>query len=893
MPLSVGDKLGHYEVLSLLGQGGMGEVYRAKDTKLDRDVAIKVLPQVLARDPERLARFEREAKVLASLDHPNIGHIHGIVDSEDSRGLVLALIEGPTLADRIEAGPIPLDEAVAISKQVIEALEYAHDRGVVHRDLKPANIKITSEGVVKVLDFGLAKVLEEEPASSSLANSPTLTLGHTRAGVILGTAAYMSPEQAVGRTVDRRSDIFSFGAVLYEMLTGKRAFLGAATPDVLEAVVKNDPDWSALPVGTPVHLRRLLERTLAKDRKQRLQAIGEARIALENSRTDEPPTVLVLSTSRSRLRWLWPCVAALFLLTTFGVSFIHFRETPSADPVLHLSVSLPGNAPVPFLALSPDGRRLAISLTTEGKTGVWLRPLDLPQLQFLPGTENARSPFWSPDSKFIGFFADGKLKTIPASGGPPQALCDGTGGAAGGTWNRDGVILFSTTGVGRPLQRVNASGGACTAITKVEGGSSHRFPEFLPDGKHFVYVVTPGEEAKRGLYVASLDHPDPRRLIADESSAVFVPSTTGKKYGYLLFLRGNVLMAQPFSAETLQLAGDTIQVATEASFSFDAPQIAASASASGTLVYEANLFGGGFQLTWLGRSGKELGNVGSIQIQRHVALSPDGKTVSTVRSRQGMWLHDVQRGGETRFISPATSSSGAAVWSPEGNRIAFGSGNDLYLKDASGDSKEELLLANEHLKSASDWSRDGRYLIYTETERKGQGDIWYLPDPLNKSSEKKPVKFQGTEATESQGQLSPDGRWLAYVSNESGQNEVYVRPFPSGGGRWKVSAGQTGSLEPRWGRDGKELFFVEAGLPSNSNRLMAVAVQPGPRGDFQAGAPQALFEFHSIASSPALNMFMYSPSADGQRFLVNVQSGGAAPALNVISNWEKAALRSN
>jgi dipeptidyl aminopeptidase/acylaminoacyl peptidase len=455
------------------------------------------------------------------------------------------------------------------------------------------------------------------------------------------------------------------------------------------------------------------------------------------------------------------------------------------------------------------------------------------------------------------------------------------------------VILYSGSGVGRPLQRVNASGGACTVVTRPEGGGSHRDPAFLPDGQHFVYAVSDGDEAKRGLYVDSLDHHAPRRLFADESSAIFVPSTTGKKYGYLLFLRGNVLMAQPFSAETLQLAGDAIPVATEASFSFAAPQIAASASASGILAYEANLFGGGFQLTWLDRSGKELGKVGSIQTQRDVALSPDGKTVSTVRNRQGMWLYDVERSGETRFASPATSAPGAAVWSPEGNRIAFGSGNDLYLKDASGDAKEELLLANEHLKTASDWSRDGRYLIYTETERKGQGDIWYLPDPLskdplNKSSEKKPVKFQGTEAVESQGQLSPDGRWLAYVSNESGQNEVYVRPFPSGAGRWKVSAGKTGSLEPRWRRDGKELFLVEPGLPSN--RLMSVAVQTGPRGDFQAERPQALFEFHSIASSPALNMFMYSPSADGQRFLVQVQPGDAAPALNLISNWEKAAL---
>jgi len=422
-----------------------------------------------------------------------------------------------------------------------------------------------------------------------------------------------------------------------------------------------------------------------------------------------------------------------------------------------------------------------------------------------------------------------------------------------------------------------------------EGGSSHAVPEFLPDGRHFVYVVRGGDEAGRGLYVAALDNPTPRRLLPDESGAVFAPSTTGRKYGYLLFIRGSVLMAQPFNAEALQLAGDVFPVAAGADFSFNAPQIAASASASGILAYATNL-GRANQLTWLDRSGKELSRVGSIQENRHVALSPDGKTAATERTNQGIWLYDMQRGGETHFSSPALPGY-ASVWSPDGALIAFSSGRGLYVKDASGELKEELLLENGNAKRPSDWSRDGRYLIYTETDPKGQGDIWFLQDPLNKSGDRKQVKFQGTDAVESQGQLSPDGRWLAYTSDESGQYEVYVRPFPSGPGRWKVSAGRgLISGQPRWRRDGKELFFLESDL--TSNRLMAVTVQSGAHGDFQAGVPQALFEFRGLGIVPQGNSFLYSPSADGQRFLAQVQPAGAEPTVNVITNWEKAALGS-
>jgi WD40 repeat protein len=407
------------------------------------------------------------------------------------------------------------------------------------------------------------------------------------------------------------------------------------------------------------------------------------------------------------------------------------------------------------------------------------------------------------------------------------------------------VILFSTIGVGNPLKRVSASGGACTVLARPEVSSGYAYPEFLPDGKHFVYQVFGGGEARRGIYVSSLDagldNSAPRRLLADMSRAVFAPSTTGKKYGYLLFLRGGALMAQPFSAETLQLAGEAIPVAAEGSTDLNGG-VEASASANGILASETDPGKTRFQLTWLDRSGKELGKVGNILNQAHVALSPDEKTVATVRAKQGIWLYDLQRGAETRFTSFAVD--GAAVWSPTGNLIVFGSGKDLYLNNASGGSKEEILLKSEYLKEPSDWSRDGRYLIYTEIDPKGQGDIWFLPDPLSKSSERKPVKFQGTEAVESQGQLSPDSRWLAYGSNESGQDEVYVRPFPSGPGRWKVSIGRGISREPRWARDGKELFFVEGIFPGN--RLMVVPVQSGLCGEFQAGAPRLLFEFRAI-----------------------------------------------
>jgi len=883
MAIPSGTKFGSYEIVMPLGAGGMGEVYQAHDSKLGRDVAIKVLPEAFAHDPERLARFQREAKMLAALNHPNIATIYGLEQSGSTSYLVMELVAGEDLAQRIRrSGAVPLDEALGIARQIAEALEAAHEKGIIHRDLKPANVKVTPEGKVKVLDFGLAKAFEDDPSTGDMSNSPTLSMAATMQGVVLGTAGYMAPEQARGKRVDKRADIWAFGVVLYELLTGKRLFDGEDVAHTLAAVIMQKPDLSA----APAQVLPLLQRCLEKDPRKRLRDIGDMELLLREAPVEPAaPSSPLSSIAANKVAW---GVAALLAVIALGVSLVHFREVPPANPGLNLSVPLPANSLAGFVALSPDGGRMVLEIISQGITQLWYRSLDSAQLQLLPGTDGARGPFWSPDSKYFGFFADGKLKTMPATGGPPQILCDGTGVVADGTWSRKGVILFSSTGAGAPLRRVNAAGGACTAVTNPEGGNAYSFPQFLPDGNHFVYQVRGGDETRRGLYVAALDNISPRRLLADESSAVFVPSTTGKNYGYLLFLRRTDLMAQPFRAETLDFAGDAFPIVSDASLNANGA-ISATASVNGILAYEAN-FARTAQLTWLDRSGKELSKVGAVQEVRSISLSPDGLFAATVRGNyQAIWLHDLQRGGESRFISPALGVS-SPVWSPDGSQIVYGAGTDMYLKNANGGSKEMLLLQDENIKRPSDWSSDGRYLIYTEVDAKGQGDIWYLPDPLNKSGDRKPVKFQGTEAVESQGQLSPDGRWLAYVSNESGEYEVYVRPFPSGPGRWKISSNAAGNREPRWRRDGKELFFLDDRVPIK--RVMSVSVQSAKGGEFQAGTPQALFDFRAIGVIPTGNSFLYSPSADGQRFLVFALPGDAMPTVNILTNWEKAALGS-
>ncbi len=729
VPLSAGAKVGHYEVISLLGHGGMGEVYRVRDTKLKRDVALKVLPATFLRDPERMARFQREAQVLASLDHPNIGPIYGMADSEDSFGLVLALVEGPTLADRIKRGPLALDEAVAIGKQIAEALEFAHDRSVIHRDLKPANIKITPEGVVKVLDFGLAKVLEDEAAKSSLANSPTITLKQTRAGMILGTAAYMSPEQAVGRPVDRRSDIFSFGAVLFEMLAGKSAFVGSTTPDVLEAVVKNEPDWSGLPVDTSDTIQCLLRRCLTKDRRQRLQAIGEARIVLEN------PGATDRSTQATRLpHEKLPWAVAAMLLLGFGVlSFVHFREQPPKLEINRFAVPAPDKTSFSSAApaISPDGRTLAFAaIDGEGHSQIWLRPMSSSETRALPGTEGASAPvFWSPDGRSLAFAGRSlaRLMNIDLAGGPPQTLCPASSGVPIGAWSPAGIIIFQAND---GLMEVPAGGGICAPVTKLDskrGELRHTGPSFLPDGRHFLYLRVASKEENSGVYVGSLDSkPETQssKLIAKGASpATYVPSAD-RAHGYLMFLRQGALMAQSFNAGNLSLEGDAVPIVEHIGTNGDL----FTASENGTLVYRGGGSSGSRQLTWFDRSGRSLGALGPPGAYNTLSVSPDGKRVAfgladTAQNNTDIWVHDLTQGTTNRFtFNPAVDDM--PVWSPDGTRIVWSSqregGADLYQRASNLADDETALLKSPEPKFPSGLvERRTIYHLFGQPRRSG------------------------------------------------------------------------------------------------------------------------------------------------------------------------------
>jgi len=874
----IGTKLAHYEITSHLGTGGMGEVYQAIDTKLGRSVAIKFLPVAFSSDAARLARFRREAQVLASLNHPNIAHIYGLEESGEKRCIVMELVEGETLQTRINNGPLPVDEALAIATQIAEALAVAHERGVVHRDLKPGNVMLTSDGRVKVLDFGLAKAHDANPSDTSPSNSPTVaSLAATNAGVILGTAAYMSPEQARGKSVDTRADIWAFGVVLYELLTGKRLFEGEDLTETLASVLKETPNLDAI----PERMRRLVSSCLQKNPKKRLQSIGDMHYLLEapaEVRADAPP----------RFRWLWPAIAAIAVLGMTVIGITHFREKPPTDAVMRLSVALPaGAAGLGHLVLSPDGLRVAATFSKDNWAGLWVRALDGTDWIRLDFTQNARSPFWSRDSRFLGFFAGNKLKVVSATGGPAKELCTDTGLGRGGTWNRDDLILFASE-VG-PLRKVQSTGGACTAVTKTDPTIGKAAPQFLPDGKHYLYAGSVlGDTTKRGVYAASLDDPIDaglgRKVLEDDSSVVYAELPGIGGMGHLLFLRGTTLMAQLFDSGKIEPGGDPFPVATQASYTNTRPLIAAAAASNGTLVYIASLYSQ-YQLTWIDRTGKMRTKVGSPADQRSVSLSRDGDLATMNRINEGMRLYDLARGSEIRFSTASDTSAG--VWSPDGSQIVYAATlngvRGIYRKATNGSGKEELLLpAQDNDRRPSDWSRDRRFLVFTEVDPKTRADIWYLPEPGKPDS--KPVKFLNTPATESQGQLSPDGRWLAYVSDETGKAEVYIRQFPSGEGFARVSV--DGGREPRWNKNGSELDYVRIG--EHGFELMAVPLQSDSHGGLRPGTATALFDFQTLTSVPQSNAWIYSPHPDGLRFLVAVSAETATPSINVITNWRKA-----
>jgi eukaryotic-like serine/threonine-protein kinase len=904
--MTPGTELGPYEILSQIGAGGMGEVYRARDSKLGRDVALKVLPEAFARDAERMARFQREAKSLASLNHSNIASIYGLEDSGATHALVMELVEGPTLADRIRSGPIPIEEALPIAKQIAEGLEYAHERGIVHRDLKPSNVKVTNDDAVKILDFGLAKTMVAEGAFGDATTSPTISQMATQSGMLLGTAAYMSPEQARGKLVDRRADIWAFGCVLYEMLTGKMVFGGGAITDTLAAVLKSEPDWSLLPAETPIRIRVLLQRCLQKDPKQRLQAIGDARISLEEVLSGAPDATLAGTPQAAAPLWRhalpW-AVAALFVLTTALLAFIHFREKPTAPAELtRLEIPLPENTTAVFagaFALSPDGRQLAFATSgADGVSRLWVRPLDSLEARPMPGGESSAGIppfFWSPDSRFVAFDDGGKLEKIDISGGPPQTLCAISKRAVDGSWNSAGVIIFGMPP--GPLMRVSADGGPASPLTTLDssrGEISDSAPRFLPDGRHFLYERGSTMPEYTGTYIGSLDakpgEQDWKRLLANAGGVAYAPSSDNPEVGHLLFIRDGALMAQPFDAGRLELTGEPVAMSERASVA------GFSAGGTGVLVYETGvalnsaptgLIQG--QLTWFDREGKALGAVGDLGLYGSLALSPDGKRVAFERvdpqaQNRNIWLYDIARGVATRFTFDQFLDTDP-VWSPDGSRVAFnairGAPLDLYVKASNLAGQDQLLLKSNDYKFPTSWSRDGRFLLYWSLGPPTR--VWALP--LDGGvADGQPIPVASSQFNETTGRFSPDGRWIAYQSDESGKSEIYVRPFDASSaaksssaagapvaGRWMVSNG--GGASPLWRGDGKELFYL-------SSDGIATAVELNTTGTFQAGVPRPLFKV-------PVGLVNWDVTPDGKRFLLAAPSAtGARPFFTVVLNWQ-------
>jgi Tol biopolymer transport system component/predicted Ser/Thr protein kinase len=885
----IGRTIGSYEILARLGAGGMGEVYRARDSKLKREVAIKVLPADVAGNPERLARFQREAEVLASLNHPHIAHVYGI----EENALVMELVEGEDLSQRIARGAIPIDEALPIAKQIAEALEAAHEAGIVHRDLKPANVKVRPDGTVKVLDFGLAKALEpgsglRPPGSAQIADSPTITSpAMTVHGMILGTAAYMSPEQAKGRPVDRRADIWAFGCVLYEMLTGTRAFNGDDVTDIITSVMRDRPDWSALPPTTPAAMLTLLRRCLEKDPRNRAPHIAIARMEIADAMTTTGELVGRAPAPAARST-AWPIAAAALTVAALAVGWAssrYFAAAPPAPGSMSLSTllveeNLNARAPSQRLALSPDGRHLAyVGGVPEGRMQLYLRSLDRAAGQPLAGTDGAIGPFWSHDSRYIAFRSGNELKKIDIAGGPPITIIREDVIAATvnayaqqgmpGTWNADDVIVYSN---GSVIRRVSAMGGPSEAVTTLDAAANetqHDFPHFLPDGRHFLYAAFSGLRPA-GTFVASLDGRVKKRIVDDSGNAQFAS-------GYLLFLRGSSIMAQPFDPSGHELSGEATPIIEAVMANVTTrPGAAYAASRDGTLVYQTALGLSGTRLAWSTRAGQQTLIADDPWAYRDLALSPDGTMAAIAPLDEGgrsdIWLLNLARGGRTKLTTTGTGQS--AVFSPDGKSVVYsaitGGSADLFRKRADGSGNEERLFEAPGFTTPTDWSPDGKVLLFDMFSPATNTDVMALP--LDGAA--KPAALLGSRFAERWGQFSPDGKWIAYGSDDSGTREVFLTRF-GGGGRWQVST-RSGNY-PRWSRDGREVFFYSA----VAGKIMAARVDT--RGDTaKIDTPVALFD----ARAPeGFGRYFYDVAPDGRFLMAGSSSPTTMATVTLAVNW--------
>jgi len=868
----------------------MGEVYRARDSRLNRDVALKVLPPVFAADPDRRMRFEREARTLATLNHPHIAQIYGIEESPAGSGassgpvpaLVMELVEGQDLSARIARGPVSPEEALPIARQIAEALEAAHALGIVHRDLKPANIKVTPDGTVKVLDFGLAKALDPVDAGADHSSAATITSpAQTTRGVILGTAAYMAPEQAKGRPVDKRADIWAFGCVLYELLTGERAFQGEDTTDTIAAIVTRDPDWTRLPPAVPPAILRLLRRCLVKDRRNRLPDIAAARLELDDAQLESgvgrqsgPAAPVVAKPGR------WSLVLAMVVAAVLGALagrwFTPEAPPPAGIPTVRFAVApadldTSGNSSP---EISPDGTQLAFVARPRagGAAAIYVHDLTTGSTRRIDGTDGAASPIWSGDGQSLGYVAGGRLLRTETTGGTPRAIVNVQQAFVGAAWNRDDAIVVSLR---YGFFRVPAGGGEPVQITTLDRSrqeNSHRWPQFLPDGQRFLFVARSGRPDRSAAYVGFLDGQLPVRLMETSSQVRYAPS------GHLLWTADGSLLARPFDATTLRLSGEPTRLADGVRAEPNGMRARFSVSPTGVLVHQV-LDAPRSVLRWYDRSGHAQGTVGPAERISNHRLSPDATRVvidasDNPKGGRSVWLVDVASGNRSR-VTFGESDDWQPIWSRDGTRVQFGSYRngtlDLYQRPASGATPDALLLASEVQKDPSDWSNDGATVLFTENTAERLGDVV----AVNVQTGARTV-IAATEAVEQRARFSPDDRWVAYVSTEAGRAQVYVQPFPPTGAKWQITT--DGGVEPKWSGDGKELFYLAPG------RGIAV-VSVDTTATFTYGPPTVLVPLRSIGAAGGAQLF--DVTSDGRRFLVREPAEAADPAapMHVILNW--------